>query len=269
VGAYYPSAGIGAIPDLLYQTAQRLAVELRFNTKVRRIRCRGSVATGVELHGDELHGGEMLAADAVISNVGLGTYRQLLDEQGRACLPARTQRMLSELPLQSPGVCAYLAVKGPIEPPYLRFRIHDELDGCRLLVTPSVLEPSLSRDGWAPARLIAPLHYSRAEAGGEHGQRVFLERVLAEDWWRKHFAEVRVLATRIPREWGGTYHLFQNSMNPVMTAQFMRAGRLAHRSPWIRGLYLTGSATHPGQWVSFCAVSGVLTADRVLEDWKD
>lgn len=55
-------------------------------------------------------------------------------------------------------------------------------------------------------------------------------------------------------------------MNPVMTAQFMREGRLAHRSPHCRGLYLAGSATHPGQWVSFCAVSGILAAKLLLED---
>jgi phytoene dehydrogenase-like protein len=55
-------------------------------------------------------------------------------------------------------------------------------------------------------------------------------------------------------------------MNPVMTAKLMRRGRVAHRSPWIRNLYLAGSSTHPGQWVSFCAISGVLAADRLHED---
>jgi phytoene dehydrogenase-like protein len=74
------------------------------------------------------------------------------------------------------------------------------------------------------------------------------------------------VATRIPAEWGAQYHLYRDSMNPVMTARFMRAGRLAHRSPYVPGLYLAGSSTHPGQWVSFCAVSGILAADRVLED---
>ena len=52
-------------------------------------------------------------------------------------------------------------------------------------------------------------------------------------------------------------------MNPVMTAQLMRRGRLTHRSPWIKGLYLAGAATHPGQWVSFAAISGVIAADRL------
>jgi phytoene dehydrogenase-like protein len=51
-----------------------------------------------------------------------------------------------------------------------------------------------------------------------------------------------------------------------MTARFMRAGRLAHRSADAPGLYLAGSATHPGQWVSFCAISGVMAANQLLED---
>jgi len=261
VGAFYPKQGIGAIPQALFSAAQQAGVSFQLKTKVRHIRCTDGIARGVEFND-----GSLLEADAVISNVGLGTYQTLLDESARSALPVSVQQSLNNLPLQSPGVCAYLAVKGPIEPPYLRFQINNEPDDCRLLVAPSVLNPTLNRDGWSPARLIAPLNHQRAEHGGESGQRDFLARVLAEDWWRKLFTEVRVLATRIPMDWGSSYHLYQNSMNPVMTAQFMRAGRLAHRSPWIRGLYLTGSGTHPGQWVSFCAISGVLTADCVLVD---
>ena len=263
VGAYYPRGGIGVIPATLFEEAQKLRVEFRFATKIRRIRCEAGRATGVTLAS-----GDFLPADAVISNVGLGTYLHLLDETGVAAIPRRSREQLASLPLQSPGVCAYLAVKGRIEPPYLRFRIHQEPDGCRLLVAPGVLDSTLERDGWFPARLIAPMHHDRAEGGGEAGQQAFLARVLAEDWWRKQFDDVRILTTRTPSQWGGAYHLFRNSMNPVMTAAFMRAGRFAHRSPWIRGLYLTGSTTHPGQWVSFCTVSGVLTADKVLRDTR-
>ena len=134
-------------------------------------------------------------------------------------------------------------------------------------VKAGVVVPELERDGWWPARLIAPLRHSWAERVGPAGQRAFLERLLAESWWRSHVGEVRVLATRIPAEWGVEYHLYGNSMNPVMTARLMRAGRLAHRSPYVRGLYLAGSATHPGQWVSFCAISGILAADCLREDF--
>jgi phytoene dehydrogenase-like protein len=57
-------------------------------------------------------------------------------------------------------------------------------------------------------------------------------------------------------------------MNPVMTARLMRRGRLPHRAPGARGLYLCGSSTHPGQWVSFCAISGVLAANLVVQDLR-
>jgi phytoene dehydrogenase-like protein len=134
------------------------------------------------------------------------------------------------------------------------------------LITPGVVDPTLEQDEWFPARLMAPMSHTRAETGGEQGQREFLDRILNETAWRDSFADVRVLQTRIPNEWGTAFHLHNNSINPVMTSRFMLAGRIAHRSPWIRNLYLAGSATHPGQWVSFCAVSGILAADRLLAD---
>lgn len=203
----------------------------------------------------------------MVSNAGLATYQELLEDDQQSLLSRRTRQYYQKLPLQSPGVCAYLAVKGKPKPPYLRFRLRNEPDGCRLLITPGVVDASLERHGWYPARLVAPMAQLRAEAGGEAGQREFLRRVVEEDgWWREHFEEVRVLQTRIPLEWGRQFHLYRNSMNPVMTSRFMLSGRVAHRSPWISRLYLAGSATHPGQWVSFCAVSGILAADLLLAD---
>jgi phytoene desaturase len=264
VGAYYPRGGIGAIVAALETTARNAGATLRFGSGVRRIRCPSGVARGVELDG-----GEVIDADAVLSNVGLGTYLGLLDDEGRSALGATAARGLGGLPLQSPGVCAYLAVRGPIAGPYLRFRLTGEPDGCRLLVMPGVLGADRIGDGWFPARLIAPLDHGRATAGGEEFQNRFLDRVLAEDWWRRHVAEARVLARRIPRDWGAAFRLHADAMNPVMTPQFMRAGRLPHRSPVIPRLFLAGSATHPGQWVSFACISGVLAADRVLESRFD
>lgn len=276
VGAFYPESGIGAIPRALAALAESLGVEFRMATRVTRIVCRSGRAEGVELaprerpnhdHDSSVRG-EFLPADAVVSNVGLSTYSRLLDEDARRSLPAAERERYANLPLQSPGVCAYLAVRGGSpNAPYLRFRIRSEPDGCRLLVTPrSLASGATSSSLDAPARLIAPLDHSRATAMGESGQREFLARILDEPWWRDAFDEVRVVASRIPREWGEQFSLGQDSMNPVMTARFMRAGRIAHRSPWLERLYLVGSATHPGQWVSFCAVSGILAADRLLLD---
>ncbi|HJX94611.1 MAG TPA: hypothetical protein VJ324_03260, partial [Candidatus Acidoferrum sp.] len=167
----------------------------------------------------------------------------------------------------SPGVCAYLAVKGKMEAPYLRFLLPGGDERCRLLIRPGVLNPEEGQDDWHPARLLGPMDHSKAQRMGPAGQAEYLEKLLQEKWWQEGTAEYRVLARRTPAEWALEYSLARDSMNPVMTAKFMREGRLAHRSPDIRGLYLAGSATHPGQWVSFCAISGVLAADCLQKDF--
>jgi phytoene desaturase len=257
VGAFYPAGGVGAIPRALTDAATAGGVEMRYGTRVRAIRCeRGRVA------GVETDPGEFLPADAVVSNAhGVGTYLELV-----GATPVRERERLKQLPLQSPGVCAYLAVRGAPRQPYLRFLLPGGGQLCRLLVRPAMVDPDVRRGDWEPARLIAPMAHAEAEHGGAAGQSAYLQRVLAEDCWREGIAEYRVVATRIPAEWGQQYHLYRDSMNPVMTARFMRQGRLAHRSPHVAGLYLAGSSTHPGQWVSFCAVSGVLAADCLRED---
>jgi hypothetical protein len=116
--------------------------------------------------------------------------------------------------------------------------------------------------------IVGPMDYQKAQTLGPVGQSEYLEKLLAESWWREGMSDVRVLWKRTPTEWGAEYFLARDSMNPVMTKKFMLEGRLAHRSAEVRGLYLAGSATHPGQWVSFCAISGVLAADCVRQDFS-
>jgi phytoene dehydrogenase-like protein len=257
VGAVYPVGGIGVIPRVLATIAEKEGVELRYGAKISAIHSVSGRVTGVETEN-----GERLDADAIVSNAaGIGTYLNLVN-----ATPARERTRLQKLPLQSPGVCAYLAVRGEMRPPYLRFFLPGGNHLCRLLVRPGVVTSQLQRDGWWPARLLAPMRHEISERVGPEGQRAYLEEVLAEPWWKNHIADHRLLATRIPVEWGAGYHLYRDSMNPVMTARLMRAGRLAHRCPFLRGLYLTGSATHPGQWVSFCAISGILAANALIED---
>lgn len=259
IGAWYPIGGIGTIPNSLWKVAQEHGVKFRFSAKVRSIRCEQGRVNGVVLDDDE-----ELTADAVLSNSsGVGTYVELLD-----ATPSHVHDRMKNLPLQSPGVCAYLAIKGTPTPPYLRFHLLRESSGCQLLITPTVMESELAHSDWKPARLLSPMDYRFAQDGGEEVQQAHLERMLSASWWSEHVQESKVMATRIPRQWGREHHLHRDSMNPVMTSKFMRAGRIAHRSPHVNGLYLAGSSTHPGQWVSFSAISGILAADRLCEDMK-
>ncbi len=256
-GAFYPLGGISAVVDALRAAAVAAGVVIRTGTRVQRIRSERGMVTGVELAGEEC-----IQTTRVLSNAhGVGTYATLV--QG---MPAPALARLARLPLQSPGVCCYLAVKARSSAsalPYLRFHLPGGDDLCRLLVMPWVVVPEVAHDGWVPARLIAPMRHEDAQRLGSDGQRAFAERLLAEPWWRAQVDEVRVLQVRTPSDWGALHHLHRDSMNPVMTASFMRSGRLAHRSPYLRGLALAGSSTHPGQWLSFSAISGILAADQV------
>jgi phytoene dehydrogenase-like protein len=242
-GAYYPKGGMATIGERLFRRALSLGVDVRLDTPVQKLHFGERARPRAQVDG------EQIPFDAIVSNAGgLGTYLGLV-----ADLPARARRRLEGLPLQSPGICIYLRVKSNPEPPYLRFFLLPGSGGCRLFVRPGALGGDAGT-----ARLIAP-------AEPEDEERT-LARVLQEDWWKPFAGESEVLATRTPTSWGREFRLHRNGMNPVMTARLLRAGRLPHRSPYFERLYLAGSATHPGQWVSFSVISGILAADVLDQD---
>ena len=257
VGCFYPKEGIRGIPSVLAKAAAAAGVEFRYGTKAKRICTENGRVTRVESTQSE-----QFQADAVVSDCGIATYLELLNHE-----ESPSRKRCEKLALQSPGVCAYLRVKGKMDEPYLRFLLPGGDERCRLLIRPGVLNPEEKQSDWYPGRLLGPMDHANAQHKGPHGQADYLEKLLEEKWWQAGISEYRVLARRTPAEWGSEYSLARDSMNPVMTAKFMREGRLAHRSPDVRGLYLAGSATHPGQWVSFCAISGVLAADCLRKDF--
>ena len=251
-GAYVARGGMNHIVAALHKLAVAVGVQFRLGTRVDRIVRDGRRVLGVEI------GDERISADRVFSNApGIGTYVNLLQPPDLAL-----SEQLKALPLQSPGIAAYLQMKADETVPFLHFWLPKAgpQDWTRVLVNPGAYDPARAGQG----RLVSPTRHAWAADVGPDGQREFLERILAETWWRRGVSEHRVLETRIPQEWGQQYLLYRDSMNPVMTARFMREGRLAHRSPVADNLYLAGSATHPGQWVSFCAISGVLAVEEAL-----
>src|SRR5437660_12286801 len=169
VGSYYPLGGTQRVAEVLTQIALDAGVQFQMNCRVKRIRTQGSNVAAVETEAGAAH-----PASIVVANHGaIGVYVDLLDR------PVKQQADLEKLPLQSPGVCAYLAVKRKPKPPYLRFSMVSGGEACRLFVSPGVPAPELQSDGWYPARLLSSMHYH--EAGkGTAAQRQYLEKVLSE-----------------------------------------------------------------------------------------
>ncbi|RYD94291.1 MAG: NAD(P)/FAD-dependent oxidoreductase [Sphingobacteriales bacterium] len=250
-----PKGGMQAIANSLVRKALAAGVEIRYNAHVAEIKVEEGQVLGVVT--DD---GLTEPADIVISNApALSTYISLVKNSK----PKQIEQ-LKKLPLQSPGVCVYMMVKGKQPPYYIQFKLQE--NACIAFVQPAVVDETIGKDGWYPARLIAPLPHDKAKEMTEEGQRKWINALVADTWWQTNIEDYKMLHQRTSFEWGRECNLYEDSMNPVMTSEFMRKGRIAHRSSEVKGLYLSGSATHPGQWVSFCAVSGVLAADCVLED---
>lgn len=262
-GCFVPARGVAAVPEAVHRRALALGVTIRTGAHVSRIIVEGGCACGVELAS-----GQRLDADLVISDAsGAATLLEL------APAPPSVRASVAALPLQSPGVGAYgLATTPDAERrgPYLRFALGRASDPapCRLLVRPHTLDPDRASEKVHPARIVAPLAHAVAERLGERGQLELLDGILEEPWIRRRVGPFRELARLVPATWGRRHVLHRDSMNPVMTARFMRQGRLPHRVPSLDGLFLVGSSTHPGQWVSFCLVSGLLGADEAI-GWLD
>jgi phytoene dehydrogenase-like protein len=254
VGAYVPHGGMRAVPSLLKHHADEIGVEIRVNTRARRIRVEHGRVTGVETsHGD------LVSCDAVVSNYhGVGTYEELVDG-----VPGPARRRLREMPLQSPGLCAYLRVTGQVPRSYMRFMM-DAQGQVTLAVARAA--PGATSSQSFPMRLIAPIDHAKAAELAEQGQSAALRAMLNETWWKDGLTGSDLVASRTSRQWGTEMNLYRDSMNPAMNRRLFLGGRMRHRSPWIRGLYLAGASTHPGQWVSFCAISGVLAAEALHQD---
>lgn len=255
-GAFLPAAGLARIARALTAAASASGAEFHYGCKVARL-----VQDGARVRGVITQTGDRVMADAVVVNSSaVGAYLELLDQ-----VPHAAKDSVARLPLQSPGVCAYLKVRGGARSSYLRFYLPDPPGLCRLLVDPDAVLRTAG-DGWRPARIIAPMNYDDARSGGRPRQDALIATILSERWWRDRVGDVELLGVMTPATWGDQFHLFRDSMNPVMTAQFMRRGRIAHKSPYFERLYFAGSSTHPGQWVSFCAISGLLAADQLHDD---
>jgi phytoene dehydrogenase-like protein len=226
-------------------------VRILTGRRVERIEVRDRRAVGVAT------AGETFTADAVVSGAsGASTLLELTQPT------ARLARLIQALPMQSPGL-ALLGVAERAPPgPYLVFRrtpLHPQVP-CTLVINAASVHAS--DGGPVPIRVLAPLR--PGAAGPEPVMEALAAELGRDPWLASHVPGFIVKRTLTPSGYGRANLLYRDSMNPVMTARFMRQGRLPRRAPGIAGLYLVGSATHPGQWVSFAAISGVLGADAVL-----
>lgn len=256
VGAYYPENGIGSIAEKLYDECVEHNVKFMFNSKVKKIRIQNNRVTGIEYN--ENHFFE--CTQVISNNSAIDTYLNLIEET-----PVSFKNKIKTLPLQSPGICVFLRVKGNPTGSYIKFKLEKDIPNCKSFILPDLITQK-NTDDWMNARLVFPLPHKLSMNLSDEDCKKLIDSVLQETWWKAGITEFEVLSYNTPSTWSEKFVLYNKSMNPVMTSKFMRMGRIHHKSPYFKGLHFCGSSTHPGQWVSFCAISGILASNQLIKD---
>ena len=254
-GAFYPKEGMGAVPNTLLKKVNDLKIPILYNTRMTGVKKNGKQIVSITTSKNK-----SIDCDALLCNMSAIAAYQLMGD----ILPSSYKKYIKELPLQSPGIAAYLHVKSKNhdELPYLQFCTTHKKLGTIAFTNPGNVLPT---NDYHQARLVAPLDYAIAKNMSKEEQLILLDEQINASWWRKNIIDYKVIHKRTTQDWGQKFNLYKNSMNPVMTAEFMRKGRLPHKSPYFENLYFCGSSTHPGQWVSFAAISGVLSSNLIAK----
>jgi len=250
-GAARPAGGIHQVISLIAGCLEPAGVRVITSTPVTAISHDRAGVKGVVTND-----GTAIDADIVISDIGgAAALLDLVDVE-----PPWRLRMRLAGPLQSPGISAYLKVRGSPSS-----EINFEVSGSPKQATAFIAgPPTTSESSWRASRIIAPLSHERARALGADGQQRLLDQMIDATWWQDEVTNVEVVGTRLVGDWGREFRLRDDAMNLIMARRQLLRGRLPHCIKHIPGLFLAGSWTHPGQWISFCSVSGVLAADQAL-----
>jgi phytoene dehydrogenase-like protein len=291
----YVRGGMGALADALASAAQRAGAQVRTTANVAQIRVRAGRAAGVVLES-----GEELAADVVACSTDLARLTALVGPGSE--LPERFQELAAHIDYRSPVFKLNLglgalprftsrdrdasALRGTIHlgTPDLDAIERAHSDACegRLserplveLTIPSTLDPTLAPEGKHVASIFA--QYAPALDAGDprwpelraqmQSRAIALVEELAPGF-ASSIEHVEVLAPpdleSIFGLTGG--NIFHGAMTPDRL-YFLRplAGASDYRLP-LAGLYLCGSAAHPGGGVM--GAPGRNAALEVLADLR-
>ncbi len=271
-GVWYPRGGIYAIAKALRALAEELGVTICENTPVHHIEVQDGKVNGVLLAK-----GDFLPAEAVISNVDVGTvYEKMLPS-----VPPKRARDLLKMESSCSGFIMLLGIKGT-HPQLAHHNIFfsrdyprefDEI--FRLGVPPS--EPTVyvaitcktdpqdapsDHENWFVLVNAPPL--GKAYDWRQQNYREVVLGQLAKFSVQPNIVTEKIITPPDLEQMSGARRgaLYGTSSNNRWAA-FLRP---PNRAAGIQGLYFAGGTTHPGGGVPMVTLSGKVAATMCLED---
>ena len=277
LGAWYPEGGMRSIPNTVYQLAQRLGVEFRFNTRVERILLDASCK---KVRGLRLENGEEVPADIVLSNADVfPTYKKLLPD---IPAPAKVEKVDSS----SSALIFYWGIR----------KSFPELGVHNIFFSGDYEKEfhEIWKEQQAPSdptiyiNITSKCDPADAPEGMENWfVMINVPANRGQDWGAIRHTLRETVITRLSKELGvdiadliaeeeyldplriesntGSYRgaLYGSSSNRMLAAFF----RQANFSSKIKGLYFAGGSVHPGGGIPLCLLGARIASSLIQKKY--
>ncbi|MDD5712042.1 MAG: NAD(P)/FAD-dependent oxidoreductase [Smithellaceae bacterium] len=278
LGVYYPRGGMIQIPEAFRRCGEKLGMKVMFNTRVKKVVVRDRRAQGVVLAD-----GTEITAKVVVSNINARTL--YLDLIGEEHLPGLVRTGIKSYKYSKgvPMIYVGLDYSPPLDSHHSLIAVTPKgvndywfnnvekgvlpKDNFGLICWPTHADKSLAPEGHHVLNLIPEGFYRLAGTNWDEEKPRFVDRTLtalekfAIPGLRDH---IKVLECTSPLDFerrlllpeGAIYALQQD----LPAAAVFRPNA---RSRAIKGLYLTGSSTHPGGGVPTTIASGLIASNLI------
>jgi phytoene desaturase len=277
-GVWYPMGGTRAVPVALLQLAERLGVEVRAGTDIRRI-----VVEEGRVRGVETEDGERVDLQAVVSNMdAVRTYEELIGGE-----PARRFLRRRKLEPACSGVVLYLGLRERYDQllhhnfvfssdPKEEFRwIYEKgepaPDPTCYVAAPGLTEEAVAPPGGEALYVLVHTPYLRPHHDWEAMLPAYRRKILDK---LKTTAGLEDIEERIvfertltPQGIHDRYRVLNGAIYGLAShGRFFGAFKPGNRSRQVEGLYLAGGAAHPGPGMPMVMMSGWIAADSLDQD---